>query len=257
MAAWRHVPVNCKPLAWCIRETHVATAEEASALQHDCRKLWGKHLDREQATLSCLSIESTKARGVAILLTPTEASVAALWNQDWWTSCVIVVKIDDMSILNVYAPTIRAEREKFFTSLHEGNMRTGDTILVGDFISVQSPQLNKLGPRKESHPESPSLQELVSATGLSDARHLRDHADDDELDTTHHYTYWTDETAIRIIRFYVPKDWTLEVLWVSTSPPSQNSDHDQVVLHFRGRQPDRPVTRRPRTTYPIQYNQPD
>ena len=35
-------------------------------------------------------------------------------------------------------------------------------------------------------------------TGLSDARHLRDHADADEFDTTHHYTYWTDETASQI-----------------------------------------------------------
>ena len=96
----------------------------------------GKHHDPQQAPMSYWSLGSTRMRGVAILLTPAAALLASAWNEDRWTSRAIGVKIDDLFLLNVYAPTIRAEREEFFTGLHDWNMPPGDTVIVGGLNSV-------------------------------------------------------------------------------------------------------------------------
>ena len=59
-------------------------------------------------------------------------------------------------------------------------------MLVGDFKSVQSLQVDRLGPRGASCLESSALRVLLAETCLSDARHLRDHVGDDEVDTSLH-----------------------------------------------------------------------
>lgn len=133
MEAWRKTPIHRRPIAWCIQETHVTTAAEVSDLQMEWKRLWGKHVDVTQAPMSFWSIGASKAAGVAILLTPQAASDATAWNEHRWNPRAIGVKIQDMTILNVYSPNIRAEREDFFTGLLEWNMPVGTTVLLGDF----------------------------------------------------------------------------------------------------------------------------
>ena len=102
-----------------------------------------------------------------------------------------------------------------------------------------------MGSRSAGWPECPSLGRFITSHGLSDARILREHAEDDETAITiDHFTYWTKENASRIDRFYVPTDWALDVLWLSTTPPPDYSDHQQVELHLRVEQLDPEHTRR-------------
>ena len=167
------------------------------------------------------------------------------------------VRVYDIFILNVYAPNLRAEREEFFQGLYSWDMPSRSTILLGDFNSVQSPQLDRLGPRSASRPESPALISLLEGAALSDARLLRDHADEKDFDTSHHFTYWNTETASRIDRFYVPHEYAPDVLWVSTAPPPSYSDHEQVVLHLRVKHLGSRLQQRRRVIYPIRSNGPD
>ena len=56
-------------------------------------------------------------------------------------------------------------------------MMPGKTALLGDFICVQSPQLDRLGYRTASRTESPALERLFAAFRMKDARLMRNHAD--------------------------------------------------------------------------------
>ena len=45
-------------------------------------------------------------------------------------------------------------------------MPPSETVLLGDFNCVQSPQLDQLGPRTASRPESPALCSLLDGSAL-------------------------------------------------------------------------------------------
>ena len=93
--------------------------------------------DSDQVQISYWSYGSSRSRGVAILLTPQAVLHAAAWNEDRWKTRAIGISMHDMYILNEYAPNDWPERESLFDSLHDWNLPSGTSVLLGDFNSVQ------------------------------------------------------------------------------------------------------------------------
>ena len=56
MTAWRQNPLKRRSLVWCIQEIHVVSADEATALRLERRRMWGRYLDVEQAPTSLWSV---------------------------------------------------------------------------------------------------------------------------------------------------------------------------------------------------------
>ena len=258
MSAWRSRPACDRPQAWCIQETHVKTSEEAQELCLTWARMWGKHRDGGHPPLSYWSVGSSRLGGVAILLTPSSSVKASPWRHDLWNTRTIAVSLDDVVLVNVYAPSLRPEREAYYISLARWNFPRDSSIVTGDFNCVQSPLLDRLGHHRSCRPESPSLQAFLDLQGLEDARLLRYHAEDEEADDcVDHFTYWEGESASRIDRFYVSQRWADLVLWLAVRTPPQASDHQEVELHLRVRQrPTSTLYRRP-VSYPIQTHQPE
>ena len=122
------------------------------------------------------------------------------------------VEIGDVLLVNIYAPNHPAERELFFSHLKGWPWPCRDIILAGDFNSVQSPQLDRLGGQRTGRPESAQLGHLLTLRELEDARILSAPTDDeDPPEPTEFFTYWTKSTANRIDRFYLPLGWTSTV----------------------------------------------
>uniref|UniRef100_A0AAV1UCF0 Endonuclease/exonuclease/phosphatase domain-containing protein n=1 Tax=Peronospora matthiolae TaxID=2874970 RepID=A0AAV1UCF0_9STRA len=129
--------------------------------------------------------------------------------------------------------------------------------MAGDFNCVQCPLLDRYGSYRSHRSESPALDAAVATLGLADARDLRDHADDEGTgDPTDHFTYWNGDRASRIDRFYVPEGWVGRVLWIEARVPSNQSDHQEVVLHLRDLNKPRSSCRHGRVTYPIHSSNP-
>uniref|UniRef100_A0AAV1T278 Endonuclease/exonuclease/phosphatase domain-containing protein n=1 Tax=Peronospora matthiolae TaxID=2874970 RepID=A0AAV1T278_9STRA len=178
MSAWRGAPQIRRPQALCIQETHVRTDEEAGRLSSRWAQLWDQHLDPDAPPLSFWSIGSSSIAAVAILLTPHSARTASAWEPERWSPRAIAISIGEDVLINVYAPTLRVEREDFFTSLLSWNYMASNTIIAGDFNCVQCPLLDRYGSHRSHRSESPALDAAVATLSLADARDLRDHADD-------------------------------------------------------------------------------
>ena len=208
--------------------------------------------------LSCWSTGSAWAGGVAILLTPESAQKATAWSQELWNTRSIPVSINGLVLLNVYSHSLRPAREQFFADLSRWNLLSARSLVVGDFNCVQSPLLDLLGIPHSSRPESSALEALLDQHAWADARVLRTHADDKDADSLVDYsTYWAEESASRIDRFYVHQRWASKVCWVAVRPPPCASVHQEVELRLRVQR--RPLlhTRRRTVSYPIQAGQPD
>lgn len=259
LRAWRRTPVREQPIAWMIQETHVSSPREVVQLSEAWTRLWGRQHVRNGPQLSYWSASETKKGGVAILLNPTVASAATAWQEEHWTPRVMALTIGDLLVVNVYAPNIKRDRETFFADIHHWLTPTKDVILTGDFNSVQSPLLDRLGGQRSDQPESVALAALTDHLGLEDARTLEVRADDEDEDPepASFYTYWGPEAASRIDRFYVPRIWTARVQWVIVEEPPEASDHQRVRLNFTDSLTE--SRRRPGTrvvTYPIRTAHP-
>uniref|UniRef100_M4BXQ9 Endonuclease/exonuclease/phosphatase domain-containing protein n=1 Tax=Hyaloperonospora arabidopsidis (strain Emoy2) TaxID=559515 RepID=M4BXQ9_HYAAE len=103
-----------------------------------------------------------------------------------WSNRVVAVEIGDFRLVNVYAPNTPVDREHFFTSLQRLPWSPKATFRAGDFNSVQSPPLGRLGGTRSGRPESAAFQALITSINLVDARILRDNVngDGDEPDPT-------------------------------------------------------------------------
>ena len=162
-----------------MQEKHVQTVEEVAQLSAQWVRLWGQHPQSDAPPLSYWSTGSSRHAGVAVLITPHSAVHSSVCHQDRWRTRALSVSIGDILLVNLYAPTLRTEREAFFTSLLSCNLDPIKTIIAGDFSCVQSPLLDRAGHHRSNRSESPALDTVISRIGFSDARVLRDHADDD------------------------------------------------------------------------------
>jgi hypothetical protein len=68
----------------------------------------------------------------------------------------ISLQLPNYQLANIYAPNDRASREAFF-GLASKAWPSGDVVLAGDFNSVQSPALDRLGGHRSGRPESLAL----------------------------------------------------------------------------------------------------
>ena len=193
-----------------------------------------------------------------ILLTPQSAVTANVRHQQHWNIRAASVSIGEVVLVNLYTPTLRSERELFFTDLLSSNLDPFATILAGDFNCVQSPLIDRCGHSRANRSESPALDAVIDTTGLADARVLRDHVNDsDSDDFEDHFTYWAGERASRIDRFYVPATWAGSFQWVETRISSNPSDHQEVVLCLRNPCRPRRRARHCPMMYPIKSSHPD
>ena len=156
MAAWRRQTTGQRVLAWCIQETHVQTVEEVAQLSAQWVLLWGQHPHSDAPPLRYWSTGSSRHAGVAILLTQHSAVHSSVCHQDLWRTRALSVSIGDILLVNLYAPTIRPEREVFFTSLLSWNLDPIKTIIAGDFNCVQSPLLDRDGHHRSNRSEIPA-----------------------------------------------------------------------------------------------------
>jgi exonuclease III len=255
LSAWRRTPVKDRPAAWLLQETHVSSEEEAENLRLMWSGLWGRQHQQSGLVLSYWSVHTKKEGGVAILLNPNAAITVQPWNNR-----VIAVQIGTERIVNVYAPNSVETREEVFTKLQDWPWGKQTTTLAGDFNSVQSPPLDRMGGTRSGKPESQALQDLLLQLELEDAVTLEADMDESvaEVDSTQYFTYWGPDSASRIDRFYVPQQWTKEVHWVEVLEPAAASDHQCVRLHLHRMSNNGKRHRAPRGgTYPIRTAQPD
>jgi exonuclease III len=260
IGAWRRTPAAERPLVWLIQETHVSDREDAEQLDQEWTRAWGKHKQTNGPTLSYWSVHTEKSGGVAVLVNPSVAATVTPWQQERWSNRVIAVKVGDIIVVDIYAPNRKQEREKFFADLRAWPWEDSHIILAGDFNSVQSPVLDRMGRGRSARPESEELQKLTQQLQLEDARTLEETADDDadSVDPTEFYTWWGPNAASRIDRFYVPLHWTSTVQWVLVEEPAAQSDHQKVQMHFLGETSRSRAKRRRRgVTYPIKTAHPD
>jgi exonuclease III len=247
-------------VAWLIQETHISSQEEAEDMQRQWARLWGKRNDREGEALSHWSTTGNKTGGVAILLPLLEAQTAQPWQRNRWSNRVISVSAGEVLLMNVYAPNDRVERETFFAGLASWPSLSRSLILAGDFNSVQSPTLDRMGGQRSGIAESTELARLVQRWQLEDARTLEEEADSDAgtPPPTQFYTCWGPDSASRIDRFYVPQTWTAEVQRVVVTEPDGASDHQRVCFHWRDIGTGKEAGRRHRRLqYPIRSAHPE
>ncbi|OWZ17931.1 RxLR effector protein [Phytophthora megakarya] len=213
--------------------------------------MWG--WTNEEKPLSFWSVASYKEGGVGILVFPEFRDQVQPWNQHLWTSRVIGIQFKDIHMLNVYSPVRRKQREQFFSSLEEWELkRTEHVVMAGDFNCVENPQLDRLGGDRAVASESPVLTRLTRDAKLEDARTLLGSAIEElELAPHEHFTYWQGEIASRIDRFYVSANRSSWVQWLDVRLPPVPSDHDELVLHLRNPSESKAQMKPNRTVYPI------
>ena len=68
--AWRRLPMDQRPIARCLEETHVDSGETALELHDDWKRRWGQPQHVTGSPLSYWSVSTGKTGGVDILLDP-------------------------------------------------------------------------------------------------------------------------------------------------------------------------------------------
>ena len=102
----------------------------------------------------------------------------------------MAVVVDEVLVVNLYAPNDRRERKLFFNYLQRWSWPETDVLFFEDFNCVQSPHL-RMGGLRSGRPKSPALTTLLNTLDLEDAATLVGAAMDDEVaESTEYYTYW-------------------------------------------------------------------
>lgn len=141
------------------------------------------------------------------------------------------------TLVNVYAPSIRTQREPFFRSLQQYLPDQGPMIIGGDFNCVLQPHKDRSHYQRGHVTESPALQELLESKHLNDMLELTE-----EMPTTEgerldyrfqHYTYFRTGVQSRLDRFYISATHNAWCRKVHTQFPPVHSDHRMVKVRLQ------------------------
>uniref|UniRef100_A0AAV1U821 Endonuclease/exonuclease/phosphatase domain-containing protein n=1 Tax=Peronospora matthiolae TaxID=2874970 RepID=A0AAV1U821_9STRA len=156
------------------------------------------------------------------------------WTAHWMAATAI---LDDreFTIINVYAPVLRSEREKLFQSLeHVVSSVDSPVFLCGNFnCTLLDSRDRSYTSRWNSH-DPPALRRLLDCGGLTDVLDddIDDHDSDIDWRVKHHTYFYTmpggREASCRLDRWYcsaVDGEW---VRVIGTSIPGPFSDHNGV-----------------------------
>ena len=128
------------------------------------------------------------------------------WHPELRTKWVIVVVVDKILVVNVWAPNDRREWEQFFNYIERWPWPDPDALFLTRFNCIQSSHLDGLGGRRSGRLEIPSLTKLLNSLDPEDTTILAGaELEDVVIDPTDYYTYWSTMSARRIDRFYTRK----------------------------------------------------
>ncbi|OWZ11154.1 reverse transcriptase [Phytophthora megakarya] len=187
---------------------------------------------------------------------------------EFWSPHFMAVKCsleeDPVLLINIYAPTNRADREALFLSLASLDLPPDTKVFVGgDFNCTLYGDIDRsFHPTIPMH-NSPGLRRLLQAWQLSDSliNRLPNSSEEHEkrkfYDDHHTFSYVVGETTTatcRLDRWYVNdigRTWTKDTEVTDASVPM--ADHRGVLLHLQS--PDNPckVWKQPRVFPPPSY----
>lgn len=230
MASWK-AQVEGKTIDYIlIQETHVGTEREATNLQKQWARAWGRNHEDDKP-LSFWSVAKPNAIGVAILLRPDLPQPFKLHPTTAAAGRLLVVTSPTTTIVNVYAPNSKPERETFFTEIHqELAVLTGNWFMAGDFNCVLDPTADRTGSATWSR-----LTESRALTHLAETLHLTDAALTHLTNQAPQLTYVSpaNDRGARLDRCYASQ---LGQQWVTSSQvviPRVDSDHMGVITWLR------------------------
>ena len=111
------------PYIWCLQETHLKTRDTYRLRLKGWKKIFHAHGDQKKA-------------GVAILISDNIDFEIKAMKRDIEGHCIMIkgsIQEEDTTIINIYAPNIRAPQyvRQMLTSMKGGI--NSNTIIVGDF----------------------------------------------------------------------------------------------------------------------------
>ena len=138
MTAWSGRPSRARHLADVYKRFTFCTRIKPMPIVYNGRDYKGKHTDTSHTPLTYWSTGSSRASEVAILLNPKSALDASVWEQDLWGTRAVALSINGIVLLNVQTPTLRDEREEFFSCLSRWNLPRDSAIVLGNDKCAQS-----------------------------------------------------------------------------------------------------------------------
>ncbi|EGZ18968.1 hypothetical protein PHYSODRAFT_301406 [Phytophthora sojae] len=113
LAAWRGIPMMHHPALIILQETHMQTEAERDELIQRWQLLWGQ--PESASPLSYWSVGSHKEGGVGVLVFPDYQQSVRPWNRHLWSTRTLGVQLNELHVLNLYAPSSKKQkREQFF-----------------------------------------------------------------------------------------------------------------------------------------------
>ncbi|OWY95006.1 hypothetical protein PHMEG_00035110, partial [Phytophthora megakarya] len=191
-----------------VQDTHLKTEKDIEEVTAMWNRVWG--VKDPTHPLSYWTKMGGGSGGVGILLQPSIAAHASPWRKMEWTSERIAVSFRGWTMINIYAPVEKTVQKEFYRDLQKWSNAAQPIILGGDFNAVLQPAIDRItqGLPSTKSCESAELDELVDRLDLIDAVHLTTHADDDSVpDPLTHYSFWRNNSASRLDRFYLTQAW--------------------------------------------------
>lgn len=134
-----------------------------------------------------------------------------------------------ITIINVYAPVIAAEREEFFMNLTKLIPKDSNVIMLGDFNSYCNPALDRWPEQDPNSDQHTQLTQIVTDLNFLDT--IPDKVPEFRQMTRNHITRGKIKTATRIDAIFASPDIHCLIHKHSTTP-SSISDHKMVSVHL-------------------------
>ena len=227
-----------------LQETHVTTAEITATTDAHCRN-WGFDPAIRETPLSFWSPADDKKGGVGILMNPFSAiTEVEPYLEEHWTPhwMAVTAVMDDVAfhVLNVYAPTVKPEREAVFRELHTHFAHLEEPLWVGgDFNSTQLRSLDRSFSTGTDTHHSRALASLLLDRALTDVAEeaIAEAVTEEQVGqfrSLHHTFFYRlpdgSPASSRLDRWYVSTQMYEWVRKVQVVIPGPGSDHNGVLL---------------------------
>lgn len=246
-----------------LQETHLTDAEAVHMHQRHARS-WGFRSGVVGGPLSFWAPATDRKGGVAILVNPyggfgNAKAVLTDHSSPHFIAICGVYAGTSFLVVNVYAPHLRAKRERFYRALADIHVPETDVVLLGgDFNCTMDALRDRSYALRATDHHSPGRALLLERWHLMDAlvETTADSHNEVGLSQLHHRTHTYRytlldgaEASARLDRWYTSGAAVPWVAAVDVLVPGAKADHAAVKLHLRS--PTDPVrVKKPQRVYP-------
>ena len=224
-----------------VQETHIGDADTKLQIQKAWGQVWGLKDVAVLEKLSYFSTSSSSAKGVGVFVSPhSNLIIKEVKFCKNFEDRAMIVRTEDWTLVNIYAPNQRQDRENFFKQLSKIKVADGEKILLaGDFNCTRMPHLDRISSTAnyDTVSESPKLDKLIVKWRLLDAVFLVHDVPTNPRDLLKfqnaQMTCIKARSASRIDRMYLSENASEWVAAQKVTTPAEDSDHRRMNILLR------------------------